>query len=142
MKQKQILLWGAIAAGAAGLYLWYRARSSGAAWGLRPPGNPLPGGTGAQAPGPLPPPAGNGSTPAPGSTINSPAIVAARGAQTGTGSQRACNAAGGRFIKTIDAPYYGLCVSQANFDRWNATNPPDNATTARVRQVLGPGQLF
>lgn len=142
MKQKQLILWGLVAAGAVGLVLWYRARSSGADWGLRPPGSPLPGGTGAQSPGPLPPPAGSGSTPTPGVTINSPQIVAARGAQTAQGSQRACNAAGGRFIKTIDAPYYGVCASQANFDRWNASNPPANATTADVRSRLGSGQLF
>ncbi len=141
MKQKQIVLWGALAAGAAGLYLWYRSRS-GQPFGARPPAYPLPGGVGAQGPGPLPPPGGSESTPPAGATINSPQIVAARGAQTGQGSQRACNAAGGRFIKTIDAPYYGICASQANFDRWNASNPPANATTAMVRTRLGSGQLF
>jgi hypothetical protein len=110
-KQKQIVL----VAGVGGLALWwfYRSRQglpilpSGVAGIVGTGGSPAVIPTSRTQPG---------SGPSP----DDPQIVAARGAATGPLSHKAC-ARPNRFIKTVDGPYYGYCVSQAEFDAWNAS---------------------
>jgi hypothetical protein len=69
--------------------------------------------------------------PGSGPSPDDPTIVAARGA---AGAQLRCIRPN-RFIKTIDPPNYGICVTQAEFDAWNAS-PGAQIWSTRDADVL------
>jgi hypothetical protein len=66
---------------------------------------------------------------APPASIDDPAIVAARGAY---GEQARCNATGGRFIKTISPPEYGICVDAETFAAWVAAGLGRSSVTIEI----------
>lgn len=132
---KKYLTWIALGVGVVGLWWFYRSRQGLSLIPGRGQPPPPPAGGYAQGSGPgtivLP------RNPVPsGTSINDPAIVAARGAATGSGSRALC---GLRWIKTVDGPYYGLCVSENDLNRWNAMagGLANTATTAQVKSTLG-----
>lgn len=110
-KQKQILL----VAGIGGLALWWFYRSRQGLPVLPSGVAGIVGGGGAPAVIPE-----SRTLPSSGPSPDDPSIVAARGMNSGPGSQKMC-ARPSRFIKTVDGPLYGFCVSQAEFDAWNAS---------------------
>ena len=132
MDRKKVM-WIALGVGVIGLWWFYRSRKG---LSLLPGRSPAAAGPYAQGNGPAPPVL-PGPAPAPGTrTINDPDIVAARGTATGPLSRSACSR---RWIKTIDGPYYGLCVDDATLARWNsiAGALATTATTAQVKSTLG-----
>ena len=133
MKSKTIG-WIILAAGAAALLWWWRSRQQGLASSTL-----LPGGMGTSLAGSPQQSSGIGSLVTSGSqvTTDSPKIVSARGLY---GEQARCNAAGGRFIKTITPPAYGICVSSTVFTKWatSNTNPAPTADDV-IRFLNQPG---
>lgn len=126
MKRDQ-LGWVILIGGAAALAWWYfSGQGSGLVGGplgpeLAPPTNGTPGtfgkGQGAQ-------------------TIDS--LAGVRGAY---GEQARCNATGGRFIKTVTKPAYGICVNSATFAAWMASGKgSDYLTDQDVQAWLGAYQ--
>jgi hypothetical protein len=102
-KNKQILLWGALAGGVA--FLYFRMRG-GAGLGL---GSIFGASTGTNVN-----PAGGSGVATPSLDYN---VIALRGAATGPLSRHAC-ALPKRWINTTSGPYYGHCVTQAQFNEW------------------------
>ncbi len=140
-QKKTILI---IAVGALGLYAFYRYRK----------GLPIFGGFGSAMAGQgtqggstsNPSATGSGSTnlpQVPVQSMNENERIRLRNLATGPLSRSQCliNVDGRRWIDTQTAPYYGLCVTQANFTRWvNAgyTFPGDSQPTLDfVKRVLG-----
>jgi len=124
---------GAIAA----LWLWARSRgtsigslfsfsTSSSGLGVRPAGGTgVPGVIGS---------IGSGR----GANVVDPEIVAARGAAVGPQSRYACSLPM-RWINTIDGPYYGFCVTEAQFrdyQRQFASDVQGAMTTAQASQFL------
>lgn len=129
---RQKVTWIVLGLGVVGLWWFYRSRRGLPVLPGMGSSTPVRGSAGPTTQGsPAPAPAPSGSR-----TINDPDIVAARGAATGSGSRAAC---GLRWIKTIDGPYYGLCVDEATLGRWNAIagGAALTATTAQVKATLG-----
>ena len=135
--QKTYLVLGV---GAVLLFLWYRSRSTGGslfgsllggqgtagAGTLNTSFSGSPGATGSGA--------GGGS-----STIDENERIRLRNLATGAASRGACLFPTCRWIDTSTAPYYGLGVTQANFDKWLRTanwTSSGQPSLAYVQQVL------
>ncbi len=133
--QKMYLLLGG---GALALYAFYRYRKTGSfSFGS------LLGGQGTAGSGALNTSFG-GSTSQPIVQTTGPAIdeserIRLRNLATGTASRGQCIFPAGRWIDTSTAPYYGVCVTQAQFDKWKARanwTSNDQPSLDYVKQVL------
>ena len=99
--------------------------------------------TGPMAPGatvPLTGTTGSVTPRATGTTTNLRTIDDLAGPRGAYGEQLRCNQTGGRFIKTITAPAYGVCVNQQTFDAWLRSGVGGDYTTdEQVRGWLASG---
>lgn len=128
MKKDQIG-WIILIAGAAGLAWWYFSRQSSGSVGPMAPGATVPIGSTSPSKGTI--------TPS-GTVTNQRTIDDFAGARGEYGEQARCNATGGRFIKTITAPAYGVCVSQSIFSQWLTSGiDSDQLTDQQVRAWIG-----
>jgi hypothetical protein len=132
--QKTYLLLGG---GALALFAWYQYRRTGSfSFGS------LLGGQGTAGSGSLNT-SFSGSSPGGtvgggSSSISESERLRLRALATGAGSRGVCLFPA-RWIDTSTAPYYGLCVSQANFDKWVRTagwTGSGQPSLAYVQQVL------
>ncbi len=138
MKNKKALL--ILGIGALGLYAFYRYRKG---LPIFPGFGSALGGQGTAGSGTV-----NGSF---GGTTNLPQVpvqtmseterIRLRNMATGPLSRGQCliNVDGRRWIDTQTAPYYGLCVTQANFTRWinSGYNSDSQPTLDYVKRFLG-----
>lgn len=131
--QKTYLVLGA---GAVGLLLWYQYRRTGSlSLGS------LLGGQGTAGSGSLN--TSFGGSPGPGTgtspTVSEAERIRLRNLATGAQSRGACLFPLCRWIDTSTSPYYGLGVSQAQFDKWLAQGnwtSSGQPSLAYVQQVL------
>lgn len=136
--QKLLLIAGV---GVLGLYAFYRYRQGQPIFS----GFPLLGGQGTMGSGTGNPAAtGSGTTnlpQVPTQTMSEQQRIMLRNQATGPLSRSQCliNVDGRRWIDTQTAPYYGLCVSQAQFTRWlnSGYNSDSQPTLEYVKRFLG-----
>jgi len=120
--------------GAVALGLWYWMRRSGQSFSGLLAGQGTAGSGGSQNGAFSPNNPSSGAQLINGLTASDRAIIAARGAATGPLSRHACSLPM-RWIGTNDGPYYGYCVTQAQFDQWMSI-PNQPSTNAYVQNFL------